>query len=62
MILAFYAKGNYEAVDTIVSIFGFFGLVDVYVCLKEGVRDKALFRGLSSGLVAAWGLAGMTAR
>lgn len=38
MILAFYyAKGEYAAVDTVMSFVGVHAIADVYVCRKEGV-------------------------
>jgi hypothetical protein len=60
LILIFYAKGDYAAVDTVMSMFGFMGTVDVYLCVKEGIPDKALLRGVTSALVALWGWYGMT--
>jgi hypothetical protein len=60
MILIFYAKGNYEAVDTVLSFIGFFGVVDIWVCMREGVRDKAWQRGLMSAVVGMYGLLGWT--
>ncbi|KAL5334099.1 hypothetical protein BJX70DRAFT_379019 [Aspergillus crustosus] len=61
-IWTFYIQGKLEAVDTILTILGYVGLVDGYVCWKEGVPGKAAFR-LGSGLViAAWGWWGLTSR
>ncbi|KAH8731663.1 hypothetical protein GQ44DRAFT_604351 [Phaeosphaeriaceae sp. PMI808] len=60
MVLVFYARGDYAAVDTVMSFLGFLGAMDVWVCVREGVKKKAVERGLTSLVVAAWGLAGMT--
>ena len=60
MILVFYARGDYTAVDTVMSFIGFTGVVDVYICLKEGVPKNAVFRGVLSAFFAGWGLMGMT--
>jgi len=62
MLWAFYLKGNYEAVDTVMAIFGtWVTAIDVWICMREGVKSKALFRGVLGGLVGLWGLCGMTA-
>ncbi|KAH7066658.1 hypothetical protein BKA63DRAFT_424808 [Paraphoma chrysanthemicola] len=60
LILTFLAKRNYAAVDTVMAFIGFMGAMDVYVCLKEDVPRTATWRGIASGLMAAWGLLGMT--
>jgi hypothetical protein len=61
MMLVFYARGDYAAVDTVMSFIGFFGVVDVWVCLKEGVPKRAVERGVMSAVVGGYGLFGMTA-
>jgi hypothetical protein len=60
MILVFYARGDYAAVDTTMAFIGCFGIADVYVCLKEGVPGKAWERGIWSFVVGLYGLAGVT--
>lgn len=60
MILVFYAKGEYAAVDTVMAFVGVHAIADVYVCLKEGVPNAAIARGLMGATVSAWGLVGMT--
>ncbi|KAL8646340.1 MAG: hypothetical protein Q9226_006901 [Calogaya cf. arnoldii] len=59
-LFTFYLQGKFEAVDTILFILGYVGLVDGYVCWLEGVPGKAVFRTLSGTLIAAWGWYGMT--
>ncbi|KAL8993767.1 MAG: hypothetical protein Q9169_006099 [Polycauliona sp. 2 TL-2023] len=59
-LFTFYFQGKFEAVDTILLILGYVGLVDGYVCWLEGVPGKAVFRTLSGTLIAAWGWYGMT--
>ncbi len=62
MMCVFYAKGEYAAVDTVMAILGtWVTAVDVWICLKEGVRDKAVFRGVMGGLVGLCGWMGLTA-
>ncbi|KAI4273228.1 MAG: hypothetical protein LQ337_004788 [Flavoplaca oasis] len=56
-LFTFYLQGKLEAVDTILLILGYVGLVDGYVCWLEGVPGKAIFRTLSGTLIAAWGWA-----
>lgn len=59
-LFTFYLQGHLEALDTILLILGYVGLVDGYVCWLEGVPGKATFRTLSGTLIAAWGWYGMT--
>ncbi|KAJ7033127.1 hypothetical protein C8F04DRAFT_1210959 [Mycena alexandri] len=62
LMLNFYARGQLEVVDTIMAVTGAYaGLVDSYVVWEEGNPSKAVFRLVSSWLIAAWGVAGMTA-
>jgi hypothetical protein len=55
-----YLRKNYEAVDVVLITFGWIGVIDGYVCWKEGVPGKAVMRSTSSLLVMLWGLLGMT--
>jgi hypothetical protein len=59
-IWVLYLRGHFEAVDIVIASFGYVGIVDSYTCYKEGVPKAALNRGLSTGLIALWGLFGMT--
>ncbi|KAL3478519.1 hypothetical protein BJX99DRAFT_224262 [Aspergillus californicus] len=59
-IFAFYSQGKFTEVDTIMTILGYVGLADGYVCWKEGVPGKGLFRAGSGLAIAAWGWWGMT--
>ena len=59
-LFTFYFQGTLEAVDTVLAIIGYVGLVDGYVCWREGVPDKSVFRTASGLLIAAWGWYGMT--
>ena len=62
MMDALYLQGNYAGVDTVMAILGtWVTAIDVWICLREGVRSTAVFRGISGGLVGLWGLYGMTA-
>lgn len=60
-LFTFYFQGHFAAVDTILTILGYVGLVDGYVCWCEGVPNKAGFRTISGTLIAAWGWFNMTA-
>jgi Domain of unknown function (DUF4267) len=60
-LFTFYYQEKFAAVDTILAILGYVGLVDGYVCWHEDVRNKAAFRTISGALIAAWGWFGMTA-
>lgn len=61
IILALYFRGRLEEVDTVMALLGFYvGAVDACVCYREGVPGKAVFRGLSGGLIGVWGALGLT--
>ena len=61
MLFTFMYKGEYEVVDTMLAIMGFYlGVVDAWLCWREGVPRKAVFRLVSSFVVGGWGWAGMT--
>ncbi|KAL4862623.1 hypothetical protein BDV12DRAFT_178600 [Aspergillus spectabilis] len=58
-----YIQQQLEAFDTILTILGgYVGLVDGYVCWKEGVPGKAVFRTGSGLVIAAWGFGRLTSR
>lgn len=58
----FYSRDQLDAVDTLMAVTGAYaGLVDGYVVWRQGKPSTALFRLVSSGLIAAWGWAGLTA-
>jgi len=59
-LFTFYFQENFAEVDTLLSVLGYVGLVDGYVCWLEGVPNKAIFRFMSGVLIAAWGWFGMT--
>ncbi|CAG8950225.1 hypothetical protein HYFRA_00008463 [Hymenoscyphus fraxineus] len=59
-IFVFYFQKKLAAVDTIMLLLGYVGLVDGYVCWCEGVPGKALFRLASGVAISAWGGFGMT--
>ncbi|KAB8073003.1 hypothetical protein BDV29DRAFT_158025 [Aspergillus leporis] len=60
-LFTFYSQAKLEEVDTILIILGYVGLADGYVCWREGVPDKAVFRTVSGLVIAACGWFGMTA-
>lgn len=57
----FYWQENFAAVDTIMTTLGYVGLVDGYVCWREGVPSKTVSRAGSGLFFAVWGWLGMTA-
>lgn len=61
-LCTFYAQGKLAEFDTILAILGYVGLVDGYVCWKEGVPGKAVFRLVSGVVISAWGFLGLTGR
>ncbi|KAK1689362.1 hypothetical protein BDP55DRAFT_628689 [Colletotrichum godetiae] len=61
LIYTFYARGDLRAIDTVLLTSGLYcGIVDGYVCYKEGETGKALFRVLSSWAVGLYGGLGIT--
>jgi hypothetical protein len=61
-MLLLYSRNQFDAVDTILAVIGFWaGAVDCYVVYKEGQPRQAIFRLVSSWLLAAAGYAGWTA-
>ncbi|KAM5439824.1 hypothetical protein MferCBS31731_004234 [Microsporum ferrugineum] len=60
VLFAFYFQGKFREVDTIMVILAYLGLVDGYVCWREGVPGTALFRATSGLLIAGWGWFGLT--
>jgi hypothetical protein len=61
-IYAFYFQDKFEEVDTILLSLLYVGLIDGYVCWKEGVAGRGLFRFASGAFFAAWGWFGLTTR
>lgn len=57
----FYGKGQYAAIDAILASLAYAGMIDGYVCWREGARGSAIFRLASSVLVAGLGAMGVTA-
>ncbi|MCJ1311561.1 hypothetical protein MMC25_005234 [Agyrium rufum] len=58
--LIFYAQGNLGAVDVIMSLLGYVGVVDAWVCWREGEKGVAVKRLLAAGFVGGWGVLGLT--
>lgn len=56
-----YIGGHFEAMDWLLATMGYVGIVDTWVCYREGMPGKAWFRALSTAPIAIWGLLGMTA-
>lgn len=60
-LLLLYANNQLAAMDIVFASMGWIGLIDWYVLWKEGLPGQAAFRAISTGLIAGWGLLGMTA-
>ncbi|KAF7951476.1 hypothetical protein EAE96_006785 [Botrytis aclada] len=57
-----YLNNHFAAMDILFASMGYLAFVDSWVCWKEGSStSKVVFRGVSAGLIALWGLLGMTA-
>ncbi|KAF2756326.1 hypothetical protein EJ05DRAFT_501825 [Pseudovirgaria hyperparasitica] len=57
-----YFRERFVEFDMVMATLGLYvGAVDAWICWREGMPSKAVFRGVSGALIAAWGLAGMTA-
>ncbi|KAI6080689.1 hypothetical protein F4821DRAFT_265673 [Hypoxylon rubiginosum] len=62
LVFIFYARGQLDAVDTIMAVTGAYaGLVDSWVVWREGNTGKAVSRLVSSWVIAALGFVGFTA-
>lgn len=61
-LYTFYFQDKLVEVDTLLCILGgYLGAIDAYMCLREGVPGKAVFRGLSGVVISAVGWVGVTA-
>ena len=60
-IYAFHYQQMYSSVDILLACLGYVGLIDGYVCWKEGMPGRAVFRLTSGLLICAWGFFGVTA-
>jgi hypothetical protein len=59
-IWGMYLGGHLEAMDILFAAMGWMAFIDGVVCYKEGAPGSTRFRVLSTSVVAAWGLLGMT--
>lgn len=60
-LFAFYFRRQYEEFDLVLAILGaYVGLADGYVCMREDVLGKAVFRTGSGLAIAVWGWFGLT--
>lgn len=55
-----YLGGHLEAMDILFAAMGWMAFVDGVVCSQDALPGKATFRASSTGIVALWGLLGMT--
>lgn len=60
--LIMYLRGDYAAVDIIMALLVYVGLVDGYVCWREGEMGSAVFRATSGIVIGTWGALGLTSR
>ncbi|KAJ9144139.1 hypothetical protein NKR23_g6198 [Pleurostoma richardsiae] len=61
-IWIFYLRGDLSAVDTIMALLGYVGVVDGYVCWREVVPSKAVFRAFMGIMIGGWGLLEVSSR
>jgi len=59
-IWGIYLGGHLKAMDTLLACIGWMAIVDGVVCAKEGSLGSARMRATYQGVVALWGLLGMT--
>lgn len=55
-----YLGGHLQAMDTLLACIGWMAVVDGVVCRKDGAPGSARMRAGYQGVVAVWGLLGMT--
>jgi hypothetical protein len=60
-IWIFYLRGQLAAVDTILGLLAYVGVVDGIVCWQEGVAGRGLFRAFCGVVIGGWGMLGLTA-
>ncbi|KAF0325773.1 hypothetical protein GQ607_006905 [Colletotrichum asianum] len=60
--LIMYLRGDYVVVDIIMALLVYVGLVDGYVCWREGEMGSAVFRATSGVVIGTWGALGLTSR
>lgn len=61
VICMLYLQRMLSAVDTVLVCLGLVGLLDGFICWREGVRRTAVSRATAGVLFGLWGLFGMTA-
>lgn len=61
-IWMFWLKGQFAAVDIMMLLQGYAGMVDGWVCCREGWTGKGVFGVGVRLVVGIWGLLGLTAR
>jgi hypothetical protein len=59
-IWGIYLGGHLEAMDTLLACIGWMAVIDGIVCAKDGAPGSARMRAMYQGVVALWGLLGMT--
>jgi hypothetical protein len=59
-IWGIYLGGHLQAMDTLLACIGWMAVVDGVVCGEHGKEGSARMRAGYQGVVAVWGLVGMT--
>lgn len=59
-LYAFYYRRLYSAIDILMLCLGWAGVIDGYVCWREEVPDRAVFRALSGAIIAGLGALKLT--
>jgi hypothetical protein len=58
----FYLRNDFKALDTMLALLLYVGVVDGYVCWQEGAQGRAVFRLGCGFVISIWGFAGLTSR
>lgn len=60
LMFIFYARGQYDVLDTFLVLTGYLGVVDFILLWNVGLRSQGLGRFVGSGIFAAMGYLGVT--
>lgn len=57
-----YLGGHFAAMDILIASLGWVAVVDGIVCAREGAEGAVVMRVGVTGVIALWGVLGMTTR
>ncbi|KAI1067862.1 hypothetical protein LB507_010514 [Fusarium sp. FIESC RH6] len=61
-IWLFYLRREYHVVDTLMSLLVWWGIADLWLCLKVGAPGTGIWRFAGSLILGGWGYFGSTAK